>query len=127
MGRRNPERDVIVVERGGASVGWLLVGGAVGAGLALLFAPQSGAQTRRQLGVKIAKLKDSAEVALGELKDAIDPPTAEAEDAADDALEPVAGGRRGVSPARRELEKRLAVARARRQQVPTDDDEEPVA
>ena len=119
MGRRDGQRDVIVVERGGSSFWWLVVGGAVGAGLALLFAPQTGAKTRKQLGRTIGKLRVSAEDALDELKDAIDPVTAEAEAADADEV--------GGSPARRELEKRLAAVRARRQRALAEEDEEPVA
>lgn len=138
MGRRDPERDVIVIERSGSSFWWLLAGGAVGAGLALLWAPQSGEQTRRQLGRRLSRLKDSAEDAFDEFKAAIDPVTAEDPDEAEAALpegagekSPLAGSRRGGSPARRELERRLAAARARRHRAlvdeDEDEDEEPVA
>lgn len=136
MGRRDAEREVIVLERGGASLWWLLVGGAVGAGLALLYAPQSGEKTRRKLGLKLSSLRDSAEEAFDEFKDALDPVTADEPEVngADDALEAgeaekvaPAAGRRGGSAARRELDQRLAAARARRQRALLDEDEEPVA
>jgi gas vesicle protein len=43
----------------GESLVWFLVGAAVGAGVALLYAPQSGDQTRRLLGRKIADGRDA--------------------------------------------------------------------
>lgn len=137
MGRRS-EREVIVVEQGGSSLLWLLVGGAVGAGLALLFAPQSGVKTRRALSQRIASLKESAEEVYEEFTDALDSDAEDGEE--EEALEaepeaveeeavkaPVSRGRRGSSPARKELEKRLAAARARRTRALLDEDEEPVA
>ena len=125
MGRREAGREVIVVERGGASFWWLLAGGAVGAALALLLAPQSGEKTRQQLGLKIAKLKESAEAAIDDFKDAVDPL------GVPDEVEVDAAPDDGASPARRELEKRLAAARAKRRRTLADqgedEDEEPVA
>jgi len=38
---------------------WFLVGAAVGAGVALLYAPQSGDRTRRLLGRKLADGRDA--------------------------------------------------------------------
>src|ERR1044071_8750420 len=72
MSRRARERTVII-ERGGSSLWWFLAGGALGAGLALLFAPQSGDRTRRVVGRKIGKLRDAAEETLDELREAWSP------------------------------------------------------
>jgi len=59
---RRSEEPVVLVEReGSGSVLWFLIGGAIGAGLALLFAPQSGAQTRRVVGRRLKKLRDAAD------------------------------------------------------------------
>jgi len=146
MSRRNVARTIVVERSGGSSLWWFLVGGALGAGLALLFAPQSGDRTRREVGRKLGKLRDAADVALEDFRDAISPQErvhrSLAEDAADDEElitprtspaaddgdeeEPVAP-RRGAASARRELEQRLAEARARRQRALADEDEEPVA
>lgn len=137
MSRR--EEPVILVEReGSASVVWFLVGGVVGAALALLFAPHSGDHTRRVLGRRIARMRDAADQALADLKDAIGrdpdrdrvPAAAEGGAAAAESAEdtaPPPEPRRGVSAARRELEQRLAEARSRRQRARADEDEEPVA
>ncbi len=129
MGR--DEREVIVVEReGGGSVKWLLLGAAVGAGLALLFAPKPGKEFRRDLGQRIKGLKDLADETLTELKMEIgaeDDEVPEAESGANG--EDAELVRRPANPkvaARQELERRLAAARARRRQ-PDPVDEEPVA
>jgi len=129
------EEDVVVVERdSGSSVLWFLLGGVLGAGVALLFAPQSGDRTRRLLGRKINKLRDAADQALADIKDVMKPAEPgqdpglddlEQEDDSEDA--PRLAPRRGVSGARQELEQRLAKARARRRKVLADEDEEPIA
>lgn len=136
MSRRD-DRDVIVVEReGGSSLWWFLAGGALGAGLALLFAPQSGEKTRKVLGERLSKLRDSAKGALDDVREALDPEErvhpSLAEDGADEAAPGAARGanhpERGEgSSARVELEQRLAEARARRHRALAEEDEEPVA
>jgi gas vesicle protein len=137
MGRR--EDPVVLIEReGSASVMWFLIGGAVGAALALLFAPHSGDQTRRVLGRRITRFRDAADQAFTDLKDAVSrgperrrAPAGEAPDRQpaepEDEAAPGAESRRGVTSARRELEQRLSDARARRQRAMADEDEEPVA
>jgi gas vesicle protein len=145
MSRRARERTVII-ERGGSSLWWFLVGGALGAGLALLFAPQSGDRTRRVVGRKLGKLKDAAEETLDELREAWSPEEegvhrslAQTEDDADEeedagsedegeaAESNSSGNSRPAVTARQELERRLAEARARRQRALATEDEEPVA
>ena len=162
------ERDVIYVEREDAGsdrtspLWWLLLGGLVGAGVALLLAPRTGAETRRELGTQARRLQDLGRRKLAEFtEDDEDEEELEAgasgaweddadaedwegeyeaytgdEDEEEEDLEDAAeeGGRAPspqVTAARRELERRLARARKRREaQVPdveAEDDEEPVA
>jgi len=123
--RRNEDHVVLVERDGSSSVVWFLVGGLLGAGLALLYAPQSGARTRRDLGRRVGKLRQAADQALTDLKDAVGPGDRPAGQRAEgDADEE---GRAPVSAARRELEQRLAEARARRRKALAEEDEEPVA
>ena len=148
MSRRDRSGTIIIERGGSSSLWWLLVGGALGAGLALLFAPQSGDRTRRVVGRKLGKLRDAADEAFEDLRDALSPEervhrslaTSKAEDeeiaapgtptVGDDGAvrrERSERGRSGKASARHELEQRLAEARARRQRARADEDEEPVA
>lgn len=141
---RNREREVIVVDRGDHSpLWWLMVGAAVGAGLGLLFAPRSGEETRADLGKRIARLREAADDALGGLHGVLDEEepvhrsSADEDEPAelldDETAESPGRARRGgpaadVSPARLELEQRLAEARSRRRRaLAAEEDEEPVA
>jgi len=141
MSRREGPRHIVIERSGSSSLWWFLVGGALGAGLALLFAPQSGDRTRRLVGRRLSKLRDAADVALEDLRDTLSPEDrvhrslAENREADDEVAAPGtprAGGdgespRHGAASARHELEQRLAEARARRQRALADEDEEPVA
>lgn len=130
MGR--DERDVIVVERGGGLT-WLVVGAALGAGLALLFAPKTGKELRRELGKGIRGIRDLADETIAELKiefgtqhepELRPAPTGGVADAEEER--PARPSRPRVSGAREELERRLESARARRRGTEPED-EEPVA
>ncbi len=135
--KRNEEPVVLVEREGSASVMWFLIGGAVGAGLALLFAPHSGDHTRRMVGRRLKKLRDAADQAISDVKDAMSreeklPSGGPGADEEEEELEAENGARepdrkRSVSTARQELEQRLAEARARRRRALSAEDEEPVA
>lgn len=138
MGRN--DREVIVVEQdGGGGLKWLLLGAAVGAGLALLFSPRSGKEIRRELGRGIRGLRDLADDTIEQLQgDAGDDEEGNLRSMADaaaydeDEEEPAEAprpvrNRPSQMSAREELERRLAAARARRRQPAPADEEEPVA
>jgi gas vesicle protein len=55
------ERPYVVVERERAGVGPLFVGLALGAGLALLLAPQSGEETRRSIARRARRAQQAAQ------------------------------------------------------------------
>ena len=105
---------------GGNALPMFLLGLGLGAALGILFAPQSGEETRRALGKKARKLKALAEDKIEEitdragkkgraLRDAVADVAADFDDDEDDdEFEP------RPSRAREELERRLAAARARR-------------
>ena len=124
MRGRDSGSRVVVVERGGG-FSWLLAGAALGAGLALLFAPAPGKETRRRLKEQLGKLRETVGEAAEELREAIDPdrPAAAGERERAEAERPS----RNISSARAELERRLSAARARHQRTQAEDDEEPVA
>jgi gas vesicle protein len=111
---------ILYVEReSGSTIKALLIGALLGAGLALLYAPQSGEETRRGIKRRLRKFRAMAEEKVGELSERFSgsggaAPPAHA-DGDDEDLEAVAAGEpaRGHS-AREELERRLEQARARR-------------
>ena len=55
---------------GGSMMGGLLVGAVVGVGLALIFTPMAGDETRRHIGEAARKLKRATMDKLDDLKDA---------------------------------------------------------
>ncbi len=137
---RKADRPIVFVERAASSpIWWLLAGGALGAGLALLFAPEAGEKTRRKLSRRLLKLRDSAEAVLDDFHAGGEPSDEEEEPEQDPAVEEdeetaptddeeaLGDGRKPEGNARAELEKRLAAVRARRQRTHADEDEEPVA
>ncbi len=133
--RGRQRKEIVYVERGGdTSAKWLFWGGLLGAGLALLYAPSSGEETRRNLQRKLWKLRAMTEEKLDELtqqlggaKDTLDGlMDDDEEDEVEGDTDP--RGTYGRSPAsspREELERRLADARARRRSAA--DLEEPLA
>jgi gas vesicle protein len=131
--RRNQRREVVYVERGDSSAKWLFWGGLLGAAVALLYAPSSGEETRRNLQRKLWKLRAMTEEKLDELtqqlggaKDTLDGlMDDEDEDLDEDGEVREVFGRSPASSPREELERRLADARARRR-APADL-EEPLA
>src|ERR687896_2220937 len=66
--RRKQRREVVYVERGGdSSAKWLFWGALLGAGVALLYAPGKGEDTRRNLQRRLWKLRAMTEEKLDEL------------------------------------------------------------
>lgn len=143
MRRREPP-EVVYVEGGGdSSAKWLFWGACLGAGLALMYAPRSGEETRRNLQRRLWKLRAMTEEKMDELVEQYVPGRRRMEDAGssgefpvdelDDEIEEppvVPAPRASATPsAREELERRLAEARARRRReaTPSGDYEEPLA
>jgi hypothetical protein len=123
--RRTPSPELVYVERSGdSSAKWLFWGALLGAGLALLYAPRSGEETRRLLQRRLWKLRAMTEEKVDELSQrfggsqrALDGLTDEDEDeeVEEEPLpRPQAARAAASGGARQELEHRLAEARARR-------------
>jgi hypothetical protein len=134
MARRKDNREVVYLERSGdSSAKWLFWGAVLGAGLALLYAPRSGEETRRHLQRRLWKLRAMTEEKLDELaqqfgsgREALADLDEDEEDALDEPDDlPAMRARPGGASAREELERRLSEARARRRAV--GDLEEPLA
>jgi gas vesicle protein len=133
--RGSQRREVVYVERGGdTSAKWLFWGALLGGGLALLYAPSSGEETRRNLQRKLWKLRAMTEEKLDELSQQLGGAKDSLGGLLEDEEEDLEGdgesrgfyGRsQSASSPREELERRLADARARRR-APADL-EEPLA
>jgi len=132
--RGNQRREVVYVERGGdSSAKWLFWGALLGAGVALLYAPSAGEETRRNLQRKLWKFRAMTEEKLDEItqqfggvKDSLEGVMDEDEDEENEGdLEARGFQSRSRSSPREELERRLADARARRRSPA--DLEEPLA
>jgi len=118
---------VVIVERSEAGVGTFLIGLALGAGVALLMAPQSGEETRRGLARRARRAQDAAkdfvEDVSGTVADKFQEVRATVEerieatlDAVDDKKRRVSNafhaGRAAAREARGELEQRIAESKA---------------
>jgi gas vesicle protein len=123
------ERPYVIVERGGAGagIGPLLLGLALGAGVALLFAPQSGEETRRAVARRARRAQDAAqdfvEDVSGTVADKFNQVRTTVEERIDATFEAVDAKKRQVSNAveagraaarqtRGELEHRIAERKA---------------
>jgi hypothetical protein len=130
MRRGRSGSEIVYVERSGdASAKWLFWGALLGAGLALLYAPRSGEETRRLVQRRLWKLRAMTEEKLDEFtqqlgargrREQLEGEDVDALDAADFADEPRTG------TARQDLERRLTEARSRRRAAAADV-EEPLA
>ena len=138
------ENDEVVYVREERTPGlaWFVAGAVLGAGVALLFAPQSGLETRRQLKRKARHLREMAEDGLEELgerfeegkerlRETVREGAHRVRERVDDvrsrAEETVEGVRSAGHTAREELEHRLSEARSRRRTATVADDEGPTA
>ncbi|MEA2705629.1 MAG: hypothetical protein QOH22_417 [Gemmatimonadaceae bacterium] len=123
------ERPYVIVERGnaGAGIGPLLLGLALGAGVALLLAPQSGEETRRAVARRARRAQAAAQDFVGDVSgtvaDKFNQVRASVEERIDATFEAVDAKKRQVSNAveagraaarqtRGELEHRIAERKA---------------
>ena len=119
----------VVIEREEAGIGTLLLGVAIGAGLALLFAPRTGADTRRMIGSRARRAGDrvrdaASDVAgnvtsqINDVRDRVSERVGATRDAIrrgqDQVLDAVDAGRYAAAEARTELERKIAENKAAR-------------
>jgi gas vesicle protein len=118
--------EVVYVEKGGSPILPFLWGAAVGAALALLLAPTSGAELRETISNRARRLKDLAvdkaeeleeqvghsyERARAKVEEELDSARRYVGDTRQAAHDAVQAGKAAASTAREELERRLADAR----------------
>lgn len=121
------DEQYVVVEQRSSGVGPLLLGLALGTGIALLFAPQSGADTRRLIRRKAQQAKDTVADVVDEVASTVTDGISRARgtvedgiDSARDAVElkkrqisrAVRAGRDAAHEAREDLEFRIAESKA---------------
>ena len=117
----------VIIERREPGIGSFLVGIALGAGVALLLAPQSGEETRREIARRARRAQDAAqdfvEDVSGTVADKFQEVRATVEDRIEATLDAVDDKKRRVSnayhagreaarEARGELEQRIAESKA---------------
>ncbi|HMF88763.1 MAG TPA: YtxH domain-containing protein [Gemmatimonadaceae bacterium] len=117
----------VIIERREQSVGSLLIGIALGAGVALLLAPQSGVETRREIARRARRAQDAAQDFVGDVSGTVADKFQEVRasveerieatlDAVDDKKRRVSNafhaGRAAARDARGELEQRIAESKA---------------
>jgi len=114
------ERGVVYVERESGSVKPVLLGLLLGLGLGLLFAPQSGEQTRRGLNRRLRKFRALAEETVDELSERFTGSHQVARGGDDEPEEEPVERETSV---RDDLERRLSAARARRRATAEDEEQ----
>ena len=125
MARRNWDDDdqiIIVEERESAGLSAFLLGAAIGAGLALIFAPQTGVETRASIKRGAKKAGEATKRAGEKVSDALAQAKADLESRIDSARSSidlkkvqvsraVDAGREAARTAREDLERRMAEQR----------------
>ncbi len=111
------DQPYVVIEReSGGSLGTFVLGALVGAGLALLFAPQSGPETQEEIKDRALRLKSAAEDRIQDaqrtLEDRLDQARAGVESRIDTVRDAVDAGRKAASEAREELGDKLERSKA---------------
>jgi len=105
------ELPYIVVERRSGSFGAFLLGALVGAGIALLYAPRSGSEIRRELRNGVQRMRETAEGAVRQVQEtvasAVDDLREQVTDQVESARRAVEAGREAARRARTDLERRI--------------------
>lgn len=121
------DEPFVVIEKSEPGIGTFLAGLAIGAGIALLFAPRSGEETRRDLERRARKIGDQAQDLVSGVTESVGQTLQDAKasvenriDSARNAVElkrrqvtnAVDAGRAAAQQARVELEQRIAETKA---------------
>jgi len=139
MAQIRDDSPVVVVERSSGGLGGFLLGLLIGAGAALLFAPQSGEETREALRNRGRRLREDAQARAEEWQERFEEGYDRAKERLEegfesarktlsekrkDAREALEAGKAAVHSARDELERRLAEARSGRGDGAGEDEQE---
>ena len=129
MSDHRSDQPVVIVERSESGLGGFLLGLAVGAGIALLWTPKTGEETRRQLKNTGRRLRAAASEKAEDLQEALSGGYERTRDRIDEGLDSARqtldekrerardafdAGKSAVKSARSELERRLSESKADR-------------
>ena len=114
------DEPYVVIEKRSGGVGSFLLGIALGAGIALLMAPQSGADTRREIQRRARRARtavqdtvtDTFEQARAQVEERIDTARSAIELKRRQVTRAMEAGRAAAQDARDELERRIAETKA---------------
>jgi gas vesicle protein len=110
------ELPYIVIERRSSGMGALVWGALLGAGVALLFAPRSGRETRDEIRAGALRIRDRAEDAVRQVSDTVQGTIGdvrgEVQERIDSARDAFEAGRRAARDTRQEMEVRVREVRA---------------
>ena len=116
MLRRDADEPVVIIQERTSDVGSFLLGVAIGAGVALLMAPRSGAEVRADIGRRVKKAKgevaDTFADAREKVEDRLERARALVEKRRRQVADAVEAGRTAARDAHQELNHRLGDARA---------------
>ncbi len=114
--RNNDDVPYIVIDRDSGGIGSFLVGALVGAGLALLFAPQTGEETQEEIRERAKKFRGVAEERIKEAQQALElrleGVREELHERVDQIKEAVDSGRQAAVEARGDLSDKLDRSKA---------------
>jgi hypothetical protein len=121
------DEPYVVIEQKQSGIGSFLLGLAIGAGVALLFAPRSGEETRRDIQRRAREVGDQAQDLVSGLTESVGSSFQQAKDSVEERIDAarnavelkrrqvshaVDAGRAAAQQAREELEQRIAETKA---------------
>jgi gas vesicle protein len=105
------DEGYVIIERRTGNFGTLVWGLLLGAGAALLFAPKSGRETRRELSESALRIRDRAETRVREVQrsvhETVDDVRKQVEEGIDSARRAVESGREAARASRDDMERRV--------------------
>lgn len=105
------EGPYVIIERRTGSFGTFVWGLLIGAAAALLYAPKSGRETRRELSESATRLRDKAETRVREVQrqvsEGVEDVRRQVEEGLDSARRAVEQGREAARESREEMERRV--------------------
>jgi gas vesicle protein len=114
--RDRDDLPYIVIERRTGGVGGFVYGALIGAGLALLFAPRSGRETRTEIRTGVERIRGRAEDVVRQVQESVtgtfEDVREEVNDRLDSAREAFEAGRQAARETRDQMERRVQQARA---------------